>query len=225
MRVAVLGATGRIGSLALAQVLAAGHDATILTRRAAPVPPGDRVTAITGDISDPAAVRRTVEGSGAVLAALGPRSNDRDSELALELGMRNLVAAMADAGVSRLVALSGAAVDVPGDTKRAIDRAVSRLVRVVARHVVGAKQREFAVFAASDLAWTALRPAIVTDGTARGYHLSDRLRPGARVTRADVAAAMVDQLEGLGFVRAAPFVLPGQGAAGAHRTGADGRQP
>ena len=208
MQVTLFGATGRIGSLVLADALAAGHDVTILTRGVPPVPTDDRVTAFTGDIANVAAVRRTVEGSEAVVAALGPRSNDRDAELALELGMRNLVAAMADAGVSRLVALSGAAVDVPGDKKPVIDRVVSRFVRVAARHVVGAKQREFAVFAASDLAWTALRPAIVTDGDARGYHLAEHLRAGARVTRADVAAAIVDQLDDLGFIRAAPFVLP-----------------
>ena len=39
----------------------------------------------------------------------------------------------------------------------------------------------------STLAWTALRPALVTDGEPRGYRLSEHLRPGARVTRADVA--------------------------------------
>lgn len=209
MRVTILGATGRIGSLVMADALAAGHTATILTRGGATLTTDNRVTVITGDIADAAAVRRAVEGSDAVVAALGPRSNTIDAELALELGMRNLVAAMTDAGVSRLVALSGAAVDVPGDAKPAIDRVVSRFVRLAARHVVGAKQREYAVFAASDLEWTALRPAIVTDGDPRGYHLSERLRPGARVTRGDVATAIVDQLADPAFVRAAPFVLPG----------------
>jgi len=52
----------------------------------------------------------------------------------------------------------------------------------------------------------------VTDGDPRGYHLSERLRPGARVTRADVAAALVDQLDDRAFNRAAPFVLPGSPA-------------
>lgn len=209
MHVTILGATGRIGSLVLADVLAAGHDVTILSRGGARLPDGDRVTTIAGDIADAAAVRRAVDGSEAVVAALGPRSNTLEAELALELGMRNLVAAMPDAGVARLVALSGAAVDVPGDRKPVIDRVVSRVVRVAARHVVGAKQREYAVFAASDLAWTALRPAIVTDGDPRGYTLSEHLRPGARVTRADVAAAIVDQLADRDFIRSAPFVLPG----------------
>lgn len=209
MQVTILGATGRIGSLVLADVLAAGHSAAILTRGSQAVPGGDRVSVIKGDIADGDAIRRAVVGSEAVVAALGPRSNSLDDELALEQGMRNLVAAMTEAGVSRLVALSGAGIDVPGDTKPLIDRVVSRFVRVAARHVVGAKQREYAVFAASDLEWTALRPAIVTDGDPRGYHLSERLRPGARVTRADIAAAIVDQLVDRTFIRAAPFVLPG----------------
>ena len=211
MQVTILGATGRIGSLVLAAVLAAGHSAKILTRGVPSIPDRDTVTAIRGDIADPEAVRRAVDASEVVVAALGARSNDLDAEVALELGMRNLVAAMTDAGVTRLVALSGAAVDVPGDAKPVVDRAVSRVVRLAARHVVGAKQREYAVFAASALAWTALRPAIVTNGPPRGYQLSERLRPGARVTRADVAAAIVDQLADRRFIRAAPFVLPKEG--------------
>lgn len=208
MRLTILGATGRIGSLVLTDALAAGHMVTALSRRA-DLADGDRVTVVAGDLADIAAIHRAVAGSDVVVAAIGPRSNSLDAELALEGGMRNLVTAMTDAGVSRLVALSGAAVDIPGDTKPVVDRVVSRFVRLAARHVVGAKQREFAVFAASELEWTALRPAIVTDGDPRGYHLSRQLRPGARVTRADVAAAIVDQLADRTWLRAAPFVLPG----------------
>lgn len=209
MHVTILGATGRIGSLLLADVLAAGHDVTILTRRPAAVQAAGRVAVISGDIVDAAALVRAIDGSDAVVAALGPRTNDLEAEKELELGMRNLVGAMADAGVSRLIALSGAAVDLPGDGKPVVDRVVSRFVRLAARHVVGAKQREFAVFAASDLEWTALRPAIVTNGASRSYRLSERLQPGARVTRLAVAAAMVAQLEDRLYIRKAPFVLPG----------------
>lgn len=143
-----------------------------------------------------------------MVAALGPRSNTLADELALEDGMRTLVAAMSGEGVGRLVALSGAAVDVPGDHKPFIDRAASKVVRRLARHVVGAKQREFDVFAASTLERTALRPPLVTDGPEKGYRLDLELTPGARVTRTDVARALVDQLEDRTYVHAAPFVLP-----------------
>ncbi len=208
MQITILGATGRIGSLILAGAQAAGHEVTVLTRRPTSEPGPTGVSTITGDVADADAVLRAVTGSAAVIAALGPRRNTLEDELALEQGMRHLVAAMAAVSVPRLIALSGAAVDVPGDAKPFLDRVASRIVRLAARHVVGAKQREFDVFAGSDLAWTALRPPIVTDGPARSYQLSERLRPGARISRAAVAAAMVDQLGDDSFIRKAPFVLP-----------------
>ena len=208
MQVTILGATGRIGALVLANALAAGHEVVVLTRRAVSQPDAIGVQTVNGDIADPDAVRRAVSGSAAVIAALGPRTNSLTDELGLERGMGNLVAAMKAAGVTRLIALSGAAINVHGDTKPIVDRVASRIVRLAARHVVGAKQREFDVFSVSGLAWTALRPPLVTDGPARGYRLSEQLRPGARVTRADIAAAMVDQITDESFIRKAPFVLP-----------------
>ncbi len=165
-------------------------------------------SSLRGEVDRPDDLRSALVGAGAVIAALGPRRNAPEEAAALEAGMRHLVAAMETSGVPRLVALSGAGIDVAGDRKPAVDRVVSRIVRTMARHVVGAKQREFAVFAATDLDWTAIRPAIVTDGDARGYRLDLALIPGARVTRADVAQALVDQVGDRAFVGAAPFVLP-----------------
>jgi hypothetical protein len=110
--------------------------------------------------------------------------------------------------VRRLVRLWGAGIEVPGDSKPLVDRVVSRFVRAAARQVVAAKQREYDAFSATDLDWTALRPAIVLDGPARGYRLSSTLSPGSGTTRAHVGQALVDQLEDRSFLHAAPFVLP-----------------
>jgi nucleoside-diphosphate-sugar epimerase len=207
MRVTILGSTGRVGSLALQAARADGHEVVVLVRQA---PSAERpgVATIVGAIDDAARVREALTGSDAVIAALGPRSNDAEAERALIAGMRTLIEAMHDTDVQRIVTLSGAAVDVPGDRKPWLDRIASGIVRRAARHVVAAKQGEFDVLAASSLAWTALRPAIVTDGPARGYRLSDTLRPGARVTRADVGRALVDVLGDDASVGKAPFVIP-----------------
>jgi putative NADH-flavin reductase len=209
VRVVILGSTGRIGSLVLARCLEGGHEPVVLVRDPARATDDDRVRVVTGDIADPGAIREAVTGADAVIAAVGPRANRPEEELVLEDGMRHLVSVMATAGVSRLITLSGAAVDAPRDQKPFVDRVASRLVRRLARHVVGAKQREFEVFSRTSLEWTALRPPLVRDGPARGYRLDARLTPGARVTREDVAAALHDQLGDRTFLRASPFVLPG----------------
>ncbi|MBA2720951.1 MAG: NAD(P)H-binding protein [Chloroflexi bacterium] len=208
MRVLILGATGKIGRLVLERALADGHDVVALVREAAPLELRERLTVVNGSIADATVVRGALERSSAVIAALGPRSNTVEDELALEVGMRNLTAAMEAAGVDRLIALSGAAVAVPGDRKPFLDQLASVLVRRFARHVVGAKQREYEVFSATALDWTALRPPLVIDGPPKGYRLTSRLKFGARVSRTDVAHALVDQLVDTRFRRAAPFVLP-----------------
>jgi putative NADH-flavin reductase len=181
----------------------------VLVRDPARASTDRRVHVVNGSIGDVAALRDAVAGADAVIAAVGPRANRPEEELVLETGMRHLVSAMAAAGVLRLVTLSGAAVDVPRDQKPWVDRFASRLVRRMARHVVGAKQREFEVFSRTSLDWTAVRPPLVRDGPPQGYRLDQRLTPGARVTRADVATALHDQLEDRTFLRASPFVLPG----------------
>ncbi len=208
MRVLIVGPTGRVGSLAVARAVAAGHEVVALVRDRARIDPQKRLTLVVGDLRDAARVGEAIAGVDAVIAAVGPRSNTREDEEALALGMGNIVSAMEAAGVRRLVALSGAGVDVPEDRKPAVDRIISRVVRRFARHVVGAKQREYQIFSTSGLEWTALRPPLVTDGAPRGYRLDLELRPGARVTRADVAQALIDQLADTSFMRAAPFVLP-----------------
>jgi putative NADH-flavin reductase len=208
MRVLLLGATGRIGSLCLDAALEAGHDVVAVVRQPDRIASDDRVELIAGDVRDAGALARATEGVGAVIAAMGPRSNTPDEEAALEQGMRTIVATMGSAGVPRVVTLSGAGVTIPGDDKPVIDRFMSKLVARFARHVLGAKQREYEVLAASGLDWTALRPPLVTDGTATGYRLDLRLTPGARVRRADVAQALVDQLEDRTYLGMAPFVLP-----------------
>ena len=207
MRVLILGATGRVGGLALERALAE-HAVVALVRDPGALQAGPGLTVIGGDIADASVVGGAMRGVDAVIAALGPRANTVEDEASIEAGMRNVVAAMDDAGVRRLVALSGAGIDVPGDRKPWLDRMASRVVRRMARHVVGAKQREYDVFSAADIDWTALRPPLVTDGPPQGYRLDLRLKPGARVRRADVAAALVDQLTDSRFHRAAPFVLP-----------------
>ncbi len=208
MRVLILGSTGRIGTLVLDLAVSDGHEAIALARDPGRVEPRNGVSVVVGDVRDELAIRDALSGVDSVIAALGPRSNTPAEEAGLALGMRNLVSAMVDNRTPRLVALSGAGVDVPGDRKPMVDRIVSKAVRRFARHVVGAKQREFEIFAASELEWTALRPPLVTDGSARGYRLDLSLQPGARVTRADVAQALVDQLVDRAFIRVAPFVLP-----------------
>jgi hypothetical protein len=92
---------------------------------------------------------------------------------------------------------SGAGITVPGERKPLLDRLATHVVKRFARYVVAAKQAEYDELARSDLEWIAVRPAIVTDGPLTGRYICgpDALRPGARISRADVGHLMLAQAE------------------------------
>lgn len=198
MRLTILGPSGRIGHHVLEQALEAGHQVTVLVRDPARL--GDaanKVNVVTGTVNDADAVDRAVAGAEAVVSAIGPDANTPEQVDRLRVGMRNTIAAMQRHGVRRIVNLSGAGITAPKERKPFLDAIATRLVRVFSGHVVAAKQAEYDELARTDLEWVAVRPGLVTDGERTGQYIAgpDELRPGGRITRADVAHLMLAQAE------------------------------
>ena len=204
MKVAVLGASGATGRLVVTALVAAGHQVSALVRTAPHPQPGD-VRLVRGDARDPAALRVLVEGAGAVVSALGPRKGDRT--LHREVAPL-LLAAMTAAGARRFVGISGAGMDVPGDQKSRRDRVLSLLLQRIGGETVKDKTLEYEVWAASDRDWTLVRPPRLLDGGSSGRveHHAHRSPRSTKITRADLAAFVVEQVTGTDYVHRAPLV-------------------
>lgn len=153
----------------------------------------DALQVVEGTLDDETSLLEAVSGADVVISAIGPDRNHAAQVELLRRGMQRTIRAMRTAGVTRIVNLSGAGIRAPGERKPLADRIASRIVRVIARHVVAAKQAEYDALAASGLEWVAVRPAIVTDGPLTGDYIAgpNALRPGARISRADVAHLML----------------------------------
>jgi putative NADH-flavin reductase len=208
MRLLVVGATGSIGSAVVEAAHRAGHEVTVLVRSPEKVDQagwGSRVRIRVGDLLDATAVADTLPEQEAVINAVGS-SPDRDQLEVPATIMRDLLAGMDRHGIRRLVGLAGGAVDVPGERKPLSGRLTSAMVRLLARNVVAAKQREFAVVHASDLDWTMVRPPRVTPGPPTGrVEVGDRLH-SFRISSGDLAEAMVRLVAGRDWLRRAPYV-------------------
>ncbi|MEP6753592.1 MAG: NAD(P)H-binding protein [Candidatus Dormiibacterota bacterium] len=209
LRVALFGATGFVGSAVLEELLRDGHQVAALVRTPDPAATRPGLTVIAGDVGDPAAVARVVSGAEAVISCLGTRRNENQPLDFLASATRNIIGAMKQGQMERLVAISGAGIAIPGERKPFPHNAISALLRLLARDVVAAKQHEFAALKESaGIAWTAVRPTRVVNGPA-----TDRLRVGVdpgkmgmQVTRGDLARFMVGQLTDQTYFLRAPFV-------------------
>jgi len=208
MKLAILGATGTVGRELVTQALTAGHEVTALVReQPRPDEIDDRVALVVGDAMNIDAVNRVVEGSDAVLSALGHVHGAPDDLLACTSA--NFITAMRADGVDRLVVLSSPAVDDLEDRPGLFYRAAGVLLRVVMPNAVRDHRAQARLIEESGLAWTIVRgPLLFTDGPHTGrYHAGAIGRDsGRQISRADLADFMLATATNGNFIRMQPLV-------------------
>lgn len=208
MKLAIIGATGRTGRHALAAALERDHDVTVLVRDPAKLPNAThgRLRIVIGDSTDHEAIADLLEGADTVVSALGP--TDKQPHLHTRTA-QELVDVMTIMGPTRFVGVSGAGIDVPGDLKAPKDKAISWLIRTLGGAVVKDKPAEYAVWAASGLDWTLVRPPRLIDGPPSRQpleHDAHRSTRSTSITRADLGRFLIDVAEQDLYPRTAPFV-------------------
>ena len=189
MKVVVFGASGRTGTELVLQLLARGHDVTIVVRR--PETLGlsyERLQAVKGDALEPQSFGTALDGQDAVLSTLGvtgflnslrPMTFYRDSA-------RAIIDRMNEAGVRRLVLVSSVGVLDHSSTPiwyRAI-------VRPLLRHKYADMRAMETLVVESGLDWTVVRASQLVDGP-----LTQRYRIGqegslpniGKISRRDLA--------------------------------------
>jgi putative NADH-flavin reductase len=192
-RILVLGATGGVGRHVVEQAVERGLEVTALARSPANVPSGARV--VTCDIqADPAALVEAFANQGAVVSALGVGKSFRPAGLIAQAAPL-IVAAMREHGVQRLVFTSAFGV---GNTWRDTPFVPRLFMRTLLREVYADKAAGEEVITRSGLDWTIVYPTRLTDGPRTGtVRVGERLELSGfpRVSRADVAAVLLGQLE------------------------------
>jgi uncharacterized protein YbjT (DUF2867 family) len=205
IRILVVGATGGLGQDVLGAALAGGHDTAALVRGPAQAALPGQVEIIQGDVLDPSSLAAAVHGRDGVICALGTPSPRRRSTL-LEDGTRNLVGAMRQAGVRRLVCVTLLGVGSSRANATLLYRGV--ILRVLAP-MVPDKERQEGVVGDSDLEWVLVRPGRFVAGKPRGdlrvIREGERGRVG-HVVRADLARFLVDCTTSGTYVREAVVV-------------------
>lgn len=216
MKLAVFGALGGVGLEVVRQAESLGHEVLALARRRPDVvvETAARFQALwlPVDVTDSDAVRRALDRPlDAIAWCVGVTKRSGPGVGASSLPV--VVEAAEEQGLSRLVAVSGAAVTVPGESKPVKARAASTLARRLAPAVVTDKQAELDTLLESSLAWTVVRPPRLSDGVPAAWRL-DSVPPGLGakpIPRASLAEAVVDLAEPYGietakWTRQAPFI-------------------
>jgi putative NADH-flavin reductase len=211
MKILVLGANGAVGQLAIDQLLSASHEVKALVRNASTLPKKHPLlTVLQGNPTNAVDLHQLLAGQNAVLSTLGVRKNKRTT-LRTDVA-RTLVAGMKKHGVRKLVWLDGAGV---GSSKEFVQRCAFFFGRIMMPLLVNHMYADASI--ADDLIeksgcdWVIVRPMLFTNGPKTGRisvvtDMSQTVRLGLRISRADVAAFLVEQLVRDDYVGQMPII-------------------
>jgi putative NADH-flavin reductase len=204
MKIAIFGASGATGTLLTQCCLAGGHNVKALLRTPERFPLRDRVHVIQGSPFDIASARLTIDGADAVLSALGAKSLKKED--VLERAVPQIITAMQESlsqakPVRRIIVLGSAgALSSSLDKQPAWRRwMVQNIVyNTVLKWPVASQISQWDNLSHSNLDWTMVMPPMLTNGPARGSYRIDGdalPRNGSRISRADVADFMMQQID------------------------------
>lgn len=195
MKITVFGATGGIGGQVVRQALAAGHKVTAVVRASSSYEvedPSLEVLRVPG-LTAADALFDAVDGSDAVISGVGPRG--RKSGPVASGSTRSILAAMAETGVRRFVAVSAAPLGpVPPDESFVNRRVILPMINAFAAEVYADLRAMEADIVSSGTDWTIVRPPKLTNGSLTGTYrtaIGGTVSRGYTISRADAAQLML----------------------------------
>jgi putative NADH-flavin reductase len=216
MNIAIFGASGATGTLLTQRCLAAGYKITALLRTPEKFHLRDQVHVIQGSAFDRSSVVKTVEGADVVLSALGAHSPLRNENV-LPRAVPLIVEAMRQTALEskpvRRIVVLGSAGALPNslDKQPAWRRwMVQKIVyKTFLKWPVSEQIFQYNTLSHSDLDWTMVMPSMLANSPARGAYRIDGdalPRNGSRISRADVADFMMQQIDNPQWIRKGVYI-------------------
>jgi putative NADH-flavin reductase len=208
MKVAVFGAAGGIGKHAVRHALEKGYGVNAFIRNPAKLTiTHENLKLIKGEINDPSAVKEAIDGCAAVIWCVGIPMRKYEGTASLD-GHKVLLKAMNECGTTRLIDWATPSVPFEKDRKSFITVIPGILAGIALKQ---AKDELIAIgelVSESGLDWTIVRfmapkNTLYTGNVKVGY---GDVKMSLAVSREDIGAFMVEQVESKEYVRSMPII-------------------
>jgi uncharacterized protein len=190
MNIAIIGATGNIGSRVLDEALRRRHEVTAITRDPRKLDPRAGVTVRAGSTSDGPVLTRTLKGHDAVIVSVKWNEND----------IGRVIDVIRKSGVKRCLFVVGAGSLIRKDGRSHFDYMAEKGVQPPTSKPAAVALE--AIRKVTDLDWTAISPpASIQPGERTGKfrlgldHLIEDDKGQSAISREDFAVAILDEIE------------------------------
>lgn len=209
MRIAIIGASGNIGSRITQEALSRGHDVTAIVRNPEKVTEESvSLTVKEGDVQRVAEMAGLLKGHDAVVVSYSPGwEPDTDFSQHVEVAQKVLQATK-EAGIKRILNVGGAG-SLYADAEQGIQLVDTEEFPEAWRGGAAAQRDSLKVYQEEqELDWTFLSPAIIIEpGERTGkfrYNTESPVfdeRGESRISRQDFAVAVLNELEEPNYIR------------------------
>lgn len=198
MKITIIGGSKGTGAALAALARDTGHEVTVLSRSGS-APAG--VRSLTGDATDRATAGEAVAGADAVVVTVGGAKGSRRHRTEVT---RAVVDAMGTHGVRRLLVQSSLG---SGDSATQLPGVLGFVTKVLLAAPLADHNEQESVVMGSGLDWTIVRPTGLTNKPAEGawqaLQVGEPGRLKGTITRADLAAFMLEALEDVAAISTA----------------------
>ncbi|WP_457126757.1 NAD(P)-dependent oxidoreductase [Mucilaginibacter sp. HD30] len=199
----MFGATGGTGQQVVAMALQKGIKVTAIVRNPAALGIKEpNLKIVKGDVLIPSTFSDELEGQDAVISCLGiPKIQQTTLYSA---GMRNIVEAMQQTRVKRILCISSGALDIPPGSSFIMSFLLKNVLQRVYKPIYSDMRLMENRLKASDLDWTIVRAPKLSDGKFTGKFRDITglpLKGIPKISRADLAAYLLAHIEDRAVVK------------------------
>ena len=209
MNVIIFGASGGIGKWAVKHALANGYHVTAYVRNPQKMTTqDDNLTVVKGEISDYETMLSAMKGQDAVIWCVGIPMKNKLVKFESQKGHENLLKAMKEAGVKRLIDWGTPSVSFEKDAKSFITVVPGIMAGILFSKAKAEMVAIGEMLKASNLDWTLVRFMAPQNSAYKGevkIGFGD-VKMNFAISREDIGAFMVEQIEETKYIRSMPII-------------------
>jgi putative NADH-flavin reductase len=204
-KIAVIGGTGKSGKYLVKELLHKGYCIKLLHRNPENISfENPSVEIVKGDARNDQSIRTLLCGCQAVISTLGQPKGEASI---FSQATKNVIQAMKVHGIRRYILTTGLNVDTPFDQKSPKTKFATDWMKTNYQETTTDKQLEYNTLLNSDIDWTLVRLPLIEQTEERRellVNLNDC--PGDKISAADLAGFLIEQLTDDSFIKKAPFI-------------------
>jgi putative NADH-flavin reductase len=210
MNLTVFGGTGDAGKQLIEQALADGNEVVAFVRNPSKLTMRhENLTIVQGELRDLTNIEYVVNGADAVISLLGPRPGEDSKSKPLTKGTQNILTAMKNLGVRRLIVVSTPSASAPNDLPDLKFKILVSMLKTTMRPAYEEIVNVAQIVRDSDLDWTIMRVSLLNNnpnsGKVRAGYVG-RGEVGVRLSRVDMAGFILNELKNAKYIRQMPAI-------------------